>query len=105
MVPLGLSNDEFEKAFSEFQQFGPRRRLPIEQRWQEILPDVPPASIPKLLAHCKEIEAFATGVAGQVVCGGIAEDAASKQISDRFPFLTATQLRRTLSQALYFAAK
>lgn len=102
---IGLENEEFARAFAEFQQFGPRRRDPIEQRLREILPELPPDRIAKLLAFCKEIESFAVDVAGQVVYGDLTENAASKQISDRFPFLTAAQLRRTLSQALYFAAK
>lgn len=103
-MAIGLENEEFERAFAEFQQFGPRRRHPIEQRLREILPELPQDRVAKLLALCNEIESFAIGVAGQVVYGDLTENAASKQISDRFPFLTTAQLRRTLSQALYFAA-
>jgi len=105
MVPFGLGTEEFERAFAEFQQFGPRRRIPIEQRWRELLPGFPPDLAPKFLALCNEIESFATAIARQVVYGDLMEEAASKQISDKFPFLTSEQLRRTLSQALYFAAK
>jgi hypothetical protein len=105
MIPLGMREDEFELAFAEFQRFGPRRRISIQTRWQEILPELLPAQIPGLLAICNEIQSFATAIAGRVVDGGLSEDLAAKQISGRFPFLTAAQLRRTLSQACYFAAK
>lgn len=105
MIPLNLREDEFERALAEFQQFGPRRGIPIEDRWCEILPGLPSTQLQMLLAVCKEIESYAYHVAQEVVYGNLADQVASKQLADRFPFLTDVQVRRALSRACYFAAK
>ena len=55
---MNVTPEQFDKAFAEFQQFGPRRRIPIEERWLEILPEVDSEKFSELQAECKEIESF-----------------------------------------------
>ena len=53
---MNFTKEQFEKAFAEFQAFGPRRRVPIEERWREVLPDIDPSEFASLQAQCQEIE-------------------------------------------------
>jgi hypothetical protein len=103
MVPLGLTNEEFSEAFAEFQRFGPRRRISIQERWLDILETSEHDLIPKLLAQCKEIELFAYGLAKEVMRGDFTESTAREKIAQMFPFLTAVEVNRTLSQAFFYA--
>jgi hypothetical protein len=105
VIPANFGEDEFEKAFAEFQRFGPRSRIPIETRWREMFPQYSAARLEEMLILCNEIQSFAIEIAPNVVYSGLADDVALIQISEKFPFLTADQARRTLSQACYFAAK
>jgi hypothetical protein len=100
---MSVNSEQIEKAFSEFQQFGPRRRIPVEKRWRELLPDVDPHEFPELQARCREIEAFAVRLAEQVRDKQIPAEVAQKQLSEKYPFLT--RLGHTWSQAMYFAIK
>lgn len=103
MFPLGLSREEFERAFAEFLLWGPRKRIPIEQRLQEALPVIDSASIPKLLETCRAIEEFAETVARDVIRGAISDEAALQQIAHAYPYLNSAQLRRIYSQACFYA--
>jgi hypothetical protein len=105
MYPLGLTAVQFDRAFAEFQLFGPRKRIPIAQRLREILPEFSPEMIAQFLDECKAIESWAYDAAEQFLRAGLAEDAAEAQIAQKYPFLTAKQVRRTLNQALFYAMK
>lgn len=97
--------EDFDKAFAEFQIFGPRRRIPIQDRWREVLPNVDTAKFDALKAQCNEIEASALNLAEQVRDSQIPDTIAVRQIEKEYPFLTRERLGHTWSQALYFSLK
>jgi hypothetical protein len=35
---MSFLDAKFDRAFAEWQEFGPRRRIPVEQRWQALFP-------------------------------------------------------------------
>jgi hypothetical protein len=102
---MNITPEQFDKAFAEFQQFGPRRRIPVEERWREILPDVDPNEFTGLQAQCKEIEAFALTLAEQVRDKKLSDEIARKQLAQKYPFLKQGLLDHTWSQAMYFSFK
>jgi hypothetical protein len=102
---MEITNDQFDRAFAEFQEFGPRRRIRVEDRWGEVLFDVDWRDFPALRARCEEIESFALGLADQVRDEEMTDDAARQQLAETYPFLTRERLARTWSQAIYFSMK
>jgi hypothetical protein len=102
---MKITPEQFDKAFAEFQQFGPRRRIPVEERWREILPDVAPNEFAGLQAQCKDIEAFAFALAEQVRDKKLADETARKQLAQKYTFLRQGRLDHTWSQAMYFSFK
>ena len=102
---MNITPKQFEKAFAEFQAFGPRRRIPVEERWKEILPEVDAGEFPALKAQCKEIEEFALNLAEQVRDKKMPDDIAQKRLTEKYPFLTRERLGHTWSQAMYFSYK
>jgi hypothetical protein len=102
---VNITSEQFDKAFSEFQQFGPRRRIPVEERWREVLPDVTPDEFAALQAQCKEIEAFALTLAEQVRDKKVSDEIAQRQLIQKYPFLSPERLDHTWSQAMYFSFK
>ena len=102
---MNITPEQFDKAFAEFQQFGPRRRIPIEERWFEILPEVDSAKFSELQAECKEIEAFALSLAEQVRDKKMCDAEAKKQLAQKYPFLKQERLDHTWSQAMYYSFK
>jgi hypothetical protein len=102
---MNITKEQFDRAFTEFQLFGPRRRTPIEKRWRKILPDVDPAQFAEIKAQCKEIETFALSLAEQVRNKQISNEIALKQFAKQYPVLTGDRLGHTWSQAIYFSLK
>jgi hypothetical protein len=102
---MEITNDQFDRAFGEFQEFGPRRAVRVEDRWREILFDVHWRDFPALRARCEEIESFAVRLAEQTRDGQMTDDAARQRLAQTYPFLTRERLARTWSQAMYFAMK
>jgi hypothetical protein len=102
---MNITPEQFDKAFAEFQQFGPRRRIPIEERWSEVLPEIDSCEFATMQAQCKEIEAFAVSLAEQVRDKKMSDDAARMQLAQKYPFLKSARLDHTWSQAMYFSFK
>lgn len=102
---MKVTPEQFNKAFAEFQQFGPRRRIPIEERWREVLLGIDPMEFAGLLSQCKDIEAFALTLAEQVRDKKLADVSARTQLAEKYPFLTQGHLDHTWSQAMYFSFK
>jgi hypothetical protein len=96
---------QLNRALAVFQQFGPERATPVEERWSRELPDLPLAAYPALLARCEEIEAAAADLAGRVREGTLGQDAGKAELGRQFPFLDTERLAHTWSQALYFSAR
>lgn len=102
---MSFTAEQFDKAFAELQEFGPRRRISIEQRWRETLPEIDPQEFTVLRSLCKEIEDFAYDLAVQIWDKKLSDELARKQLAQKFPSLTPERLSRTWSQAMYFASK
>lgn len=102
---MNVTPEQFDKAFAEFQQFGPRRRIPVEERWREMLPEVTLTEFSKLQAECKKIEASALLLAEQVRDKKMADAEAKRQLAQKYPFLTQARLDHTWSQAMYYSFK
>jgi hypothetical protein len=102
---MSFTDEQFNRAFAEFQEFGPRRRIPVEERWRDDLRDIDPGDFEALKARCQQIESFAVGLAERVRDGQMKDDAARHQLSETYPSLTRERLARTWSQAMYFSMK
>ena len=102
---MSLTPEQFDSAFAEFQLFGPRRRIPIEERWREVLPEMAPSEFNALNTQCKEIEAYAVSLAEKVRDEAMSDEAARQQFARKYPFLTSVRLGHTWSQAMYFSMK
>lgn len=102
---MEITNDQFDRAFAEFQEFGPRRGIRVEDRWREILFDVEWRDFPALRERCEEIESFALGLAELVRDEQMSDEAARRQLAQTYPFLTPERLARTWSQAMHFAIR
>ncbi len=102
---MNIPLEQLDKAFAEFQEFGPRRRIPIEERWREILPGAAPAKFSELKAKCEELEAFALSLAEQVRDKKMADAAAKEQLAHKYPVLNQARLDHTCSQAMYYSFK
>jgi hypothetical protein len=102
---MNITPKQFNRALEEFQQFGPRRRIRVEDRWREILPDISPDDFPNLKQQCGEIESFAFGLAEQVRDKKLSDVIAKQQLAQRFTILDQGRLDHTWSQAMYFALK
>jgi hypothetical protein len=77
---MSLTVKQFDRAFAEFQLFGPRRRIPIEERWREVLPEVDLSELNALKRQCEEIEAYAVDLAVKVRDNEMSDEAAQQQL-------------------------
>jgi len=102
---MTLFDDRFNHALEIFQEFGPRRRIPVQERWREAFPEAAARDLVEWERAFREIEAFAYDLAVQIRDQGLSEDAAQRRIAEQFPRLSRERVVRTLSQAHYFAMK
>lgn len=102
---MNVTPEQFDQALAEFQPFGPRRRLPIAERWREILPEVDSAKFPGLQVEGKEIEAFALALAEQVGDKRLADAEAKRQLAKKYPLLKQGRSDHPWSQAIYYSFK
>jgi hypothetical protein len=49
---MSYTDEEFDRALAKFQEFGPARRIPVEQRWRDALRDVDPDEFTALRVRC-----------------------------------------------------
>jgi len=102
---MTLTDKQFNAALEMFQEFGPRRRIPVQERWAEAFPDATAEDFGAWQVACREIEDYAYGVAEQVRDERLDEHTAVRQISERFPRLSRERVEHTFSQAMYFSIK
>jgi len=100
---MKLTDDQFNNALEIFQEFGPRRRIPVHERWSEVFRTATVEDFQEWESACREIEAFALGVALQVRDRVLEKDTAIRQLSERFPRLSRDRVGHTYSQAMYFS--
>src|SRR5438552_2488297 len=96
---------DFNRILEIFQQFGPERVVPIEDRWRELFPTATDGQMVEWKAHCERIEAGALELAEQVLDRQLGEVAARDQLGELFPELNEERLGHTFSQAIYFASQ
>jgi hypothetical protein len=102
---MKISDDQFNEALEIFQEFGPRRGIPILQRWSEIFPSATSEDFQEWQSRCREVEAFALRIALLVRDNRLDKDSAIRQISERFPSLSRDRVGHTYSQAMYFSLR
>lgn len=100
---MELTDEQFNRALEIFQQFGPLRRISVQERWREAFPDAGPEDMREWETSFGEVESFAYGVAEQVRDHGLEEDLARRQIAEQFPRLSRDRVAHTYNQARYFA--
>ena len=89
---MSLTAKQFDRIFAEFQLFGPRRRIPIAERWREVLPEVDPSELNVLKRRCEEMEAYACDLAVKVRDDEMSDEAARQQLGRKYPGLTPDRL-------------
>lgn len=100
-----VNAEKYERALTEFIQFGPRRGLPVEDRWREVLPEVAPSEFPALKAWCGGVEAVALDLAGEARRERISGEGAVDALARRYPTLSRSLLGRVWNQAMYFSMR
>ncbi len=87
-----------------FQQFGPRREISAEHRWQSAFPEATTDDFARWRFFCEGIETFALAIAKRVADQTLDEQSAMQELSQQYPDLTPRRLADTYNQALYYAA-
>jgi hypothetical protein len=100
---MNLTDDQFNKALEIFQEFGPRRRIPVQKRWAEVFSTATVEDFEEWQLVFRDIEAFALKAALQVRDRLLDGDSAIRQIAERFPRLSRDRVSHTYSQAVYFS--
>jgi hypothetical protein len=106
LTPVELSvvtPEQFDRAYEEYGQFGPRNTIPIEERWPDAIPDVAREKYAALKAHCEAIRWTTALWAEEMRRGRTPEDqyfsSLIRMIEAKYPFLT----KRAQSQTNMFA--
>ena len=102
---MKVDDQTFNEALGVFQEFGPRRAIPRDERLHACFQTLSAEQIAELIAQFKAIEAFAYSVAEQVRDKMIEPSERKAQIANEFPVLDADRLSHTFSQAMYFSIK
>ena len=100
---MKLTDRQANRMLAIFHEFGPRRRIPVRERWAQVFPDATPDDMQEWETHCEEIEHFAYGLAERVRDEGLDEDVARAQISERVPHLSHESVAETYNKARYYA--
>jgi hypothetical protein len=100
-----LTDAGLNRALEIFQEFGPRRAIPVEGRWAEAFPKSGAEDHKEWKRLFEEIESFAYDLAEQVRDHRLDRDEAKRQIAERFPRLSSDRVGHTYSQAMYFSSK
>lgn len=102
---MKLNEQQLDQALEIFQDFGPRRAIPLHGRWAKVFPEATEADMKEWQVYCREIENFAFLLAEQVYDKRIDQSAVKVKVSERFPQLTPARVGQTVSQAMYFAMR
>lgn len=105
LVIVPVPPDLFDQAFEIWQEFGPQRRRPVEQRWRERLPALDRQDHGEVAERCRAVEAGAFDFATAMLNGELAEADAVARLRASFPDLTEERVSRAWSQSCYFASK
>lgn len=85
-----VTSEQFDRAFEEYRQWGPRASVPIEERWPAVIPDVDSSDCPALKATCHEITEAVVRWDDDVKCGRLRDedDVVRRMVAIRYPYLT-----------------
>lgn len=85
-----VTPEQFDRAFEEYRQLGPRMTIPIEKRWPAAIPDVDWSKYPALKEKCDEIRWTVVRWDYLVQTGRLPEDGdvVGRMIAIRYPYLT-----------------
>ena len=95
----------FNQAFEVFQEFGPNRLIPRDQRLEEKFPDLSDDEINDMIQLYYEIENYAFDLAFKVNFEEFNYDDAKHQLAEKYPILDETRVSGTFYQALIFSCK
>lgn len=102
---MKIDDHTFNEALGVFQEFGPKRAIPRDERLHACFPSLSDDQIADLIEQFEGIESFAYGVAEQVRDKVIEQSDGQARLASQFPRLDADRLARTFSQAMYFSIK
>lgn len=94
-----------QSAVHEYQEWGEKLRIDRKVRIATLLPELPSGSIDLLCLIGSRVEAVCWDVASRVRDSGLSQDAAYSTIRAWFPFMSADNLARSYSQAMYYTLK
>jgi hypothetical protein len=94
-----------QSAVHEYQEWGEKLRIDRRVRIAALLPDLPSSSIALLCSIGSRVEAVCWDVASRVRDSGLSQEAAYSTIQAWFPFMSADNLARSYSQAMYYTLK
>jgi hypothetical protein len=102
---MSIPASELQTALHEYQEWGEKLRTPREDRISQLLPDRTSEEIQEIMALCKEVEDASWEIASAVRDGGKTKEDAIRYLKERFDFMSAENISRTYSQAMYYTLK
>lgn len=102
---MNFSADTFNMALKVFQEFGPQRRIPRDERLKAEFPSLSEAEIADLIGSFRKVEEDALEFAERVRDGVVPAAVALEMLKARHPILSEDLAGSTFNQAVYFAHK
>lgn len=104
-VVVTIPYSAVQSAVHEYQEWGEKLQIDRRVRIAALLPDLPSGSIDLLCSIGSRVEAVCWEVASRVRDSGLSQEAAYSTIRAWFPFMSADNLARSYSQAMYYTLK
>ncbi len=95
----------YDRAFEIYQEFGPERGTPVEERWHKRFPSLSESFYGVVKAQCRKIEEVAFTLGNKVFDKLLTYDQAKEELARTYPELTSERVDRTMNQGMYFASK
>ena len=102
---MSIDASLFNQAMRVFQEFGPKRQVPRDERLKQEFPQLTEADIRDLVRQFRRIEADAYAVAERVRDGRLAEQKGPAKVKAAHPLLSEEMAAITFTQAMYFVHK
>jgi hypothetical protein len=102
---MSLPAKELQIALHEYQEWGEKLRAPRDVRIAKLLSHRSEEEISEIMRICKAVEDMSWKIATEVRDEGLEKDEAIKKIQSEFQFMSAENVSRTYSQAMYYTLK
>jgi hypothetical protein len=102
---MTTDRDTFNKALRVFQEFGPQRRIPRDERLRAEFPSFQESDIHELIEQFRKVEDDALTIAEHVKDGVISQPAGLERLKALHPILSQELAASSFSQAMYFTHK